>query len=451
MNQLKQNILFASFLFICLVWFTDNLFNDNSLSRALPIYSKLKTGFWYFDDFQHLTGDKSIVNNHYFSDKAPFPTLLVYPFAFILNKLGFLNNSDEVNLQLILVLGGLICSTIPLTLLFTKLFAQLKSYYSNSYFLVTLPILGSMIFVYSNSFYSHILAGVLLVYSKIYLDKSNYFWAVLLAGFAFLSEYPSLIVGGIFFLQSIFKKRELKLLKNGIPAAMIILFIFFYHNYSITGSWFSLSYDYVNPDYAAMKTNYGFSWPNFSHFIDLNFSLYRGIFVYNPSLILLVLLGLIQIFKNNSNQFFAFLMHPFLPQLILLEIVISGYFMWWGGWSYGPRHLMVALIPAFYFGIPLVTKPLHFFCLIGLSIIGLTMSFLAKSTVMYGFPSGILNPFIEWVLPKLNEGVLNLNQLVINFLDLSFKNSILLFFLFYFLGFILLNLKQLRLKNVPKN
>lgn len=451
MKQLKQNLIFAAFFSICLAWFTDNLFNDNSLSRALPIYSHLKSGFWFFDNFEHLTGDKSIINGHYYSDKAPFPTLLVYPFAFLAHKLGFLNNSDESNIRLILVLGGFICSTIPLTLLFTQLFAQLKSQALNRYFLTTLPVLGSMIFVYSNSFYSHILAGVLLVFSKIYFDKSKYFWATLLAGFAFLSEYPSIIIALVIFIQSIVKKQDFGIIKKGIPAALIILFIFFYYNFSITGNWFALSYDYVNPDYATMKKNYGFSLPNFFHFVDLNVSFYRGIFIYNPILVLFVLLSLIQIFKNNLQPISAFLMHPWLPQLILLEIIISGYFMWWGGWSYGPRHLIIALIPALYFGIPLITKPLHFNFLIALSVIGFFMAFLAKSTVMYGLPSGILNPFKNWIFPKWEEGILNYNQLGINILNLSFKKSILLFFVFYFLGFILLNLKQLRLKNVSRN
>ena len=67
------NLLLASY-------FLDSVPSPNPTSRALPVVTLYEEGRYAIDTYEKFTMDKSFVNGHYYSDKAPLTTWIVLPF-----------------------------------------------------------------------------------------------------------------------------------------------------------------------------------------------------------------------------------------------------------------------------------------------------------------------------------------------------------------------------------
>ncbi|RYD76190.1 MAG: hypothetical protein EOP53_15160, partial [Sphingobacteriales bacterium] len=344
--QLKNNGLFVFVISIAVLvsWFPDYLFNYNTLSRALPIVSYCESGHLYFDKYESLTGDRSYINGHVYSDKAPLPVFIVLPMAKLIQSAGFFSSDPNENIKLVLTLGGYVISALPLLILMTILFQYLEKDNSNwkNYWLATLPFMSCFCWIYNASFYGHIFAGFLVILCYYFLEKRKLYLAGLLASFVFLTEYPPILLPVFWLLQLFIRERKSNhVLQFGIGAVPALIGLLAY-NYFITGHLFTLGYDYVDPAFETMKTNYGFSWPKPDAFWGLTFSLYRGIFVYAPILLPVIILSVWKFSKLAS--FKAFILHAWYVPFFAYIILISGYFMWNGGWAYGPRHLIPPLL-----------------------------------------------------------------------------------------------------------
>ena len=68
-NLNKLTVLFFVFNLLISSFYLDNWFNPNSLSRALTTYSVVHSGNLQIDEFEHLTGDKCQVLDHFYSEK----------------------------------------------------------------------------------------------------------------------------------------------------------------------------------------------------------------------------------------------------------------------------------------------------------------------------------------------------------------------------------------------
>src|SRR5437588_7025723 len=85
------------FIFLNLVitcFYIDLWSNANTTSRILPVVSYFESGTFSIDKYQELTCDKSFIANHYYSDKAPLPTLLVLPVFGILKAAGIIRSDN---------------------------------------------------------------------------------------------------------------------------------------------------------------------------------------------------------------------------------------------------------------------------------------------------------------------------------------------------------------------
>ena len=78
---LAANLFLSSF-------YVDIWCTPNAVSRALPVLTLLENGSPAIDKYVRRTGDKSRVGDHYFSDKAPLPTLLAVPFYRLVQAVG---------------------------------------------------------------------------------------------------------------------------------------------------------------------------------------------------------------------------------------------------------------------------------------------------------------------------------------------------------------------------
>lgn len=118
----------------------------------------------------------------------------------------------------------------------------------------------------------------------------------------------------------------------GLPFALLLL----YTNYVFLGSPFKFGQTAL-VDHAAEKTGIAAIWqtPTLTGLAGLLISPSRGLFVYSPFL-LAAIPGIVMTFVS-SKWAWARGIALAVPAIILVE---AHHFDWWGGWSYGYRHLV---------------------------------------------------------------------------------------------------------------
>lgn len=402
------NLFLASF-------YIDLWRNDNTTSRVLPLAAYLDQGNFQIDNYQQLTGDKSYVAPHYYTDKAPLPMFVALPFAVLLKAAGVLSPSDgSYYTPSLYALGGFLCGSLVFAFI---VFLSLKMLIQNNgpnarpkhpVVWAMLPFYASFIFIYSGTFFGHLFAGGLLLISYICLGKRNYLLSGLFVGLGFISDYPIALFGCIWGLQILAQKQWKPLFKFALGAVPSIGFILNY-NYYFTGNAFTMLYKFVSQDYAFMKEGYGFALPKPEALWGLLISPYRGVLFYAP---ILGLFAYLAIRKCSSMSFTTLITNNLLLGSILYVLFISSYQMWWGGWCWGPRHLTAVSILWLYVGISEVGKNKQWhklaYCLLA---IGFIVNVLAKVTIVYSAPSDIKFPLLETVMPNLLNGNFNPNNL----------------------------------------
>jgi hypothetical protein len=401
-------LFFASFLAVNILlstYFLDSVPSPNPTSRILPVLTIYEEGTYAIDKYEKSTMDKSFVNGHYYSDKAPLSTWIVLPFYGLLRALH-LTGTNTFQWLPVALLGDVLCGSLPfvvlLWLVFTKAFRQAPSL--NPVLPCMLPLYGSFVFAYSGVFMSHVLAGVLLCGSYILLrQRRQPAVCGLLLGLAVLAEFPTALAVPIWAVTIARAQRKdlLWFVLGGLPCALALLF----YNHAITGSATSMPYAYIaDSAFAGMRTAYGIRLPQLEAVWGLLFSTYRGMFFYAPGLIVIAIAGV-------AGRRSKLLREDLLSPLGLLAagylLLISSYFVWWGGWSYGPRHLIPLAILLFYEGIPLAARrPGLRGWLYALSACGIGMVWVSKATALYLMPEQFSNPVFDLALPSFARGQL---------------------------------------------
>ena len=97
-NSVQLKLFLGVFLVVNLFlssYFIDAWLTPNAASRAIPVLTLYEDKSLIIDKYQNFTGDKAFINNHYYTDKAPLSTYLVYPF-YALYK-SFSSTPDSVD------------------------------------------------------------------------------------------------------------------------------------------------------------------------------------------------------------------------------------------------------------------------------------------------------------------------------------------------------------------
>ena len=396
-------------------YFLDSIPSPNPTSRVLPAIALFEDGTYSVDRYQDTTMDKSFVGGHYYSDKAPLSTWLVLPVYGALKAAG-LPAADIFYFKWLPVafIGAVLCGVLPFVALVWLVAKRLEAEQpgANIVLLAMLPLYGSFLGAYSGVFVGHLLAGILLTGSYVLLKAGRRpALCGLLVGLAVLAEYPAALALPIwawFILRR--EPRALpRFILGGLPCAAALLL----YNDAITGSFLTIPYAYEAHDAVAeMRSAYGVRLPSVVAAWGLLFPPFRGLFFYAPALVVAAYAYV----TARRRQLVADLYSP----LGLLTIgylgLISSYFVWWGGWSYGPRHLIPLAIILFYEAIPFVAKrPRLHAPLIAVSAAGVAMVWLAKVTVLHIMPETFSNPVFTLALPKLLHGELRADALVTRF------------------------------------
>ena len=392
------------------LWIT----NSNTTSRALPVITLFESGTLCIDKYHEKTNDKSFIKEHYYSDKAPLPTLLTIPFFGVAKMCGGVTENDgSLFGPEVYLVGNIFCGSLPfaLILFFSMRYAMNRGAGRNRATILTLlAFFGSFIFVFSGTFFAHMLSGLFFLLAFIELEDKKFPLAGFFAGLSFLSEYTIALVFPIWFFQVWWKEKNIvPALKYALGIAPSVLFIMFY-NFHFTGSPFEMLYKYHN--FEELHSGYGFSIPTWESLWGLSFSLYRGLFIYAPVLIISLLTFCFLLFNGKFKSMFSAIFRDYaIPVSILFFILISCYFGWHGGWTYGPRLLFPIAVLLICRSIPVLLSGWKFIAAIIASCFGLIMSLAVKATHVYSLPTEELNPVFNLVFPSLSRSEWNGNDL----------------------------------------
>ena len=399
--------IFVAVNLLLSAYFLDSVPSPNPTSRALPVLTVYEEGSYAIDTYEKFTMDKSFVNGHYYSDKAPLTTWIVLPFYGVLKWLHVAEPAPGKPRWLpATLLGDFLCGTVPFVLLLWFILRKLTGEVAaeDAVLLCMMPLYGSFVFAYAGVFMSHVLAGVLLCASYILLLKRRFpALCGLLLGLAVLAEFPTALALPIWAWAIARRDRRelIPFVLGGLPCAVALLF----YNHAITGTFTKMPYDFIaDSTFSEMRSGYGINLPQLEAIWGLLFSTYRGMFFYAPALIIVAFTYLLTKGPRVFREAFS---TPLGILSVCYILLISSYFMWWGGWAYGPRHLIPLAMLLFYEGIPALARTRRFRgWLYAASAAGLGMVWIAKSTALYIMPEQFSNPVFDIALPAFLGGQL---------------------------------------------
>lgn len=373
----KHYLKDALFIFFLLAFIFGYFYQDsgwNGNSRFDLISAIVQEGRLTIDNYQNQpgvdTGDKAFFNGHYYSDKAPGPALigavLYVPLYWMKQTFNSARLVDVKKILTYLVIG------IPSALAGSLIYI-LCLYFSRSRFrayLVTLTVtLGTMYFPYSIIFFSHQFSSSLLfgaffliffIKERQIATKNPYLFLIgLLLGWAFISEYPTaiiiipLIAYYIYVLWgnhniSHFRSIMFPILGLSIPALIQLVY-----NKLCFGTFLSIGYQNLsNPQFNSGMAQglMGINRPSLHVLFYMTLHPTMGIFWQSPAL-LFSIVGAVIVFSNRQYRVEAILGMWIIGSYL---IILSGYYMWWGGFALGPRDI-IPILP--YFCIFLVFIP----------------------------------------------------------------------------------------------
>lgn len=426
MNLSLSRFLLIFFLINLLIssFYLDSWRNANTTSRVLQVRALSETGTLNIDKFHDETIDKSFVNNHYYSDKAPLPAFLIYSIYQPLLLTGILPHPEEDNGLTIFLIGSLITGSLSFTLIILLIFNKLiKSGHdiSSALILSTLPFYTSMFFVYAGTFYAHLLVVLFVLSGLEHIQNSkSFFLAGLYSGAAFLSEYLTAIIAFIWFLQILRNESVKKAAYFGLGVSPFVIGFFIY-NFLITGNIFKTTYAYQV--YYELE-NGGFTFPNVMALFEMTFLPRKGVLFY--STILLCFIPLLLKIKRSDLQ--GILMNYSLLPVIAYFIALSSFEEWGGGWTYGPRYLMPAVGILIYSCLPYINlkgRMKYLFAFV--TAFGIVHAFSAKLTIQYSIPTDVKFPFVQNILPNVLNGYYNNQSVLSHAFNLSPQQSAICF------------------------
>lgn len=387
-------VLFATYgYFVCRPAWNQN--SRLALTRAV-----VEHGTMTIDPYHDTTGDKSFRDGHFYSDKAPGTSLLAVPaYAtfYGLKRLtggqlpavsvrtldpfdaragrapdpGELKAGDRLTYnrayRAALYLGSLtttgLCTVLAVGMMYLLGLRQLSGRRRGAVLVALTYGLATLAFPYGTVLYGHGLSASFLAigFGLVTLAPrgSETRPVGLLAGaslgMAVLCEYPAAVPALLVAMLALRLRGPAffaTVVAGGVPLAGVLAA---YHTVAF-GHPLKTGYDFVYLEEFAegMKDAYGLGPPNASAARELLFGSYRGLFYLCPVLLLAVW-GLLRGVAETGaarDRGAGPAAEPGLPRPSLIVAVIisvyyvglnAGYYMWDGGASFGPRHLVPAL------------------------------------------------------------------------------------------------------------
>lgn len=401
----------------------------NGSSRFGLIFAIIEEGRLTIDTYHNLqgtwTGDAAYFNGHYYSDKAIGPSVagaIFYVPLYWMQQIFDYPPQAKVRKILTFLIVGLpaaIAGSLMYILCLYLSGSRFRAYW------VTLAItLGTMYLPYSVSFFSHQFSAALLfsVFFMIFLLKekpeirgNGYLFLIgLLAGWALISEYPTaaiILPLMIYYLAIVWRNHNYRHWNSvimPISGGMIPVLLQLLYNKLCFGNFLSIGYANLNdPVFVSGMAQgvMGFHWPDGWALYYMTLHPTMGLFWESPVLLL-----------SFAGVGFMMLERRYRDEALLALWVIgsylvmmSGYYMWWGGYALGARHI-IPVLPFFCVYLAFVARRFNWL-LVGLSLISIGQMLIAAAstvlvpdeTLVFRISTGTSNIY-SYCLQRLMEG-----------------------------------------------
>jgi len=317
----------------------------NQGARLAELHAIVMQGTVRIDAYHEITGDKALIDGHYYSEKAPAVVLMALPSfaatATVQRRMGLDPDAPEAwrvsqwvatagSVGVVTALGG------------AAYFLLLSARFGTPLALVATYalFLGSLTFPYATALFAHAATvGLLAMVLWAVLDRPSErrdYVAGLCAGLAVATEYPAIIPCAALglYLTHASPARAWRFGLAMAPGALIILG----NNYLITGSPFEVAYG-ANPAFPEVTSGntFGFSLPAAAAVAGLLWSEHRGLFFWSPVL-LMAGPGLAVLFWKWRP-----LAAGIVTVFVFMLMQVASFYGWAGGNAVGPRYLSPAL------------------------------------------------------------------------------------------------------------
>lgn len=369
-------------LWVSLAYFHHRQAGWNVNSRLALTYAVVEQGTVAIDAYHDnpfmpylSTNDKAVFDGHFYSDKSPALSFSAVPLYAALyharESLGLgekwtqerwvLRTRYLVRIATVTLAAALLGVILFLTAIRFGLSRRMSA------LLAIGLIWGTMLAPYGTLFYSYLPATAALALAWLLLlrarqdarpiDQGGILFTVgILLGIAWFLEFTTGLAGiGIAAYAAWATRKKPLALWKMIIAGLIPVAIMFAYCKMIFGE-FSIPYKYEYDEFFRQQMAQGFQGihlPRLSVLYFITIHPFRGLFVHSPFLLLWFAGIIIGLRRTNRTH---------LPDLLLSVYIVlayfafaSGYYMWWGGWAAGTRHLIPAL-PFFLFPITLFIK-----------------------------------------------------------------------------------------------
>lgn len=374
----------------------------NQGARLSELHAIVLKGTLRIDAYHELTGDKALIDGHYYSEKAPAIVLAAVPaFSTVVaaqKLIGIDPDSPEGwrlsqwvatagSVGVLAALGGVAFFALLAPRLGVPI--ALASTYG--------LFLGSLTFPYATAMFAHAgTIGLLCIALWAALGQNaprHDYLAGLAAGLAVATEYPAIIPCAALglYLGYINVPRAWRFALALAPGVILILG----KNYLISGSPFQVSYG-SNPAFPQITSGnaFGFSLPDPQAAAGLLWGEYRGLFFWCPVL-LMAIPGVVILFRK----------HPPIAWMItvvftLIVLQVSSFYSWFGGNAVGPRYLTPSLP---FLGLA-AAYGMKRFPLPGVALALLSILLMAMvSAVAIDPPEDVLTPLRSYYLVRIRD------------------------------------------------
>jgi hypothetical protein len=345
----------------------------NPVSRFNLTRAVVERGSLTVDPYWTSTGDRARVGGHWYSDKPPVVAIAAVPAYAIVRTTQRLrgvqpdyqsftigrtpaarvipNRAFTQGLYVCSLMTSGVAGVALALLLFRFLLRRVRT--SAAFLGSCLAVLGTSIFPYATSFYGHVPSAALILGAIYALDPlgSRPRGAppsrrrVLVAGacisLAAGAEYLTAVPGALVLLSYLVwtepklrAKTFLNLVLGGLLPALLVAA---YHT-AIFGAPWRTGYSFE--DQAAFATGHssgfmGIHVPTLAGIWGLTFSVRRGLFYISPMAAVAALFAVRYAVRRRD-----WAVAVGVGVLVTLLLLNAGYYMWWGGASAGPRHLV---------------------------------------------------------------------------------------------------------------
>ena len=351
-------LLFASYAYFYQAggWSQNSRFD---LVRAI-----VEQGTIRIDAFHDNTGDKAVAGGHYYTDKAPGASWTAVPAVAVVRKLvgaagGAVN--DPRSIAWLSYVATLASAAMPGALAGVCLFLLARRFGASEYAALMATIgfgLSTPMWAYGTLFFGHALAAACLVGACLAADMlrdsptdaardvRQGAMVGLLAGWAVVTEFPSaigaVILSGLALMYA-WPGGRARVVRVGVAialgAGLCATALGIYQNAAF-GSPFHISYASEENSELLRAGVFGITLPRPRVIAELLWGSYRGLLPLSP-IVLFAPIGLWRYWRRSGGRWTALAAGA---TMLLYLLMNAAYEHWEGGWDYGPRHLVPALV-----------------------------------------------------------------------------------------------------------